>query len=103
MYKNLLLGVAQDVRTGVPLSKAMGKYPGFVSGIMVQMIKVGEETGELASILDTLAKFYKREVDTAIETIIGMIEPAMIILLGLGVGGLMVTILLPMYDIASSF
>ncbi|OGZ10941.1 MAG: hypothetical protein A3C93_02765 [Candidatus Lloydbacteria bacterium RIFCSPHIGHO2_02_FULL_54_17] len=103
VYKNLLLGVAQDVRTGVPLSKAMGKYPGFVSGIMVQMIKVGEETGELASILDTLAKFYKREVDTAIETIIGMIEPAMIILLGLGVGGLMVTILLPMYDIASSF
>lgn len=103
VYKNLLLSVAQDVRTGVPLSRALAKHPGFISGIMIQMIKVGEETGELASILDTLAKFYKREVDTAIETIIGLIEPAMIILLGLGVGGLMVTILLPMYDIASSF
>lgn len=103
VYKKMLLSVAQDVRTGVPLSKSMAKHPGFISGIMVQMIKVGEETGELASILDTLAKFYKREVDTAIETIIGLIEPAMIILLGLGVGGLMVTILLPMYDIASSF
>lgn len=103
VYKKLLLGAAQDVRTGVPLSRAMGKYPGLISGIMMQMIKVGEETGELASILDTLAKFYKREVDNAVETIIGLIEPAMIIMLGVGVGGLMVAILLPMYDIASSF
>ncbi|OGZ07100.1 MAG: hypothetical protein A3D65_00615 [Candidatus Lloydbacteria bacterium RIFCSPHIGHO2_02_FULL_50_13] len=103
VYKKLLLEAAQDVRTGVPLSRAMEKHQGLVSGIMVQMIKVGEETGELASILDTLAKFYKREVDNAVETIIGLIEPAMIILLGIGVGGLMVAILLPMYDIASSF
>jgi type IV pilus assembly protein PilC len=67
------------------------------------MIKIGEETGELANILDTLSKFYRREVDNEIEAIIGLIEPAMIIMLGLGVGGLMVSILLPMYDIASSF
>ncbi|MDO8521643.1 MAG: type II secretion system F family protein [bacterium] len=103
VYKKLLLNVAQDIRTGVPLSGAMGKHKGLVSGIMIQMIKVGEETGELSNILDTLAKFYKREVDNAVETMIGMIEPAMIILLGVGVGGLMVAILLPMYDIASSF
>jgi type IV pilus assembly protein PilC len=67
------------------------------------MVKVGEETGELPGILETLAKFYKREVDNAIDTVIGLIEPTMIILLGVGVGGLMVSILLPMYDIASSF
>lgn len=102
VYKNALLDVSSDVRTGVSLSQAMGKHSE-IPGIMIQMIKVGEETGEVGSILETLAKFYKREVDNAVETLIGMIEPAMIILLGLGVGGLLVSILLPIYDITASF
>ena len=103
IYKSLLIHTAQDVRTGAPLSLALGKYAEFIPGILIQMVKVGEETGELPGILETLAKFYKREVDNAIDTVIGLIEPTMIILLGVGVGGLMVSILLPMYDIASSF
>ena len=102
IYKELLLDTAQDIRSGVPLSTAMGKHPE-IPGIMIQMIKVGEETGEVGSILQTMAAFYKREVDTAIDTLIGLIEPAMIILLGIGVGGLLTSILLPMYDVASSF
>jgi len=103
VYKNLLVQASQDVRMGVPLSQALAKYPDVMPSIMIQMIKIGEETGELPSILDTLAKFYRREVDNEIDTLISLIEPAMIILLGIGVGGLMVSILLPMYDIASSF
>ena len=102
VYKDLLNDVAQDIRGGTPLSSAMGKHPE-IPGIMVQMIKVGEETGEVGSILQTLAAFYKREVDNAIDTLIGLIEPAMIILLGLGVGGLLTSILMPIYDVASSF
>ena len=102
VYKELLLSVSQDIRGGTPLSAAMGKHPE-IPGIMVQMIKVGEETGEVGSILETLAAFYRREVDTAIDTLIGLIEPAMIILLGLGVGGLLTSILMPIYDVASSF
>jgi type IV pilus assembly protein PilC len=69
---------------------------------MVQMIRVGEETGEVGSILETLAKFYKREVDNAIESMLGLIEPAMIVLLGVGVGGLLTSVLIPIYDIATS-
>lgn len=102
VYKEALLQVSQDVRGGVALSTAMAKHA-VIPGIMVQMIKVGEETGEVGSILETLAKFYKREVDTAIDTLISLIEPAMIILLGLGVGGLLTSILMPIYDIAGSF
>lgn len=102
VYEQILMRVAQDVRTGIPLSTAMGKHSQIPS-IMVQMIKVGEETGEVGSILKTLAAFYKREVDNAIETLIGLIEPAMIILLGLGVGGLLVSVLMPIYDVAGSF
>jgi type IV pilus assembly protein PilC len=102
VYKQLLLATAQDVRGGTSLSAAMGKHPE-IPGIMIQMIKVGEETGEVGNILQTLAAFYKREVDTAIDTLIGLIEPAMIILLGIGVGGLLTSILMPIYDVASSF
>ena len=102
IYRDALTAVAQDVRTGSALSAAMSVHPE-IPQIMVQMIKVGEETGEVGSILDTLAKFYKREVDNAVDTLIGLIEPAMIVLLGLGVGGLLTSVLLPIYNLTSSF
>ncbi len=102
IYRQALLDVAGNVRNGVPLSTAMSAHKE-IPGIMVQMIKVGEETGEVGSILETLATFYKREVDGAVDTLIGLIEPAMIVLLGLGVGGLLTSILLPIYDISGSF
>lgn len=102
VYEEALIEVAQDVRTGVSLSSAIAKHHEIPS-IMVQMIKVGEETGEVGSILKTLAAFYKREVDNAVETLIGLIEPAMIIMLAIGVGGLLVSVLMPIYDVAGSF
>jgi len=64
------------------------------------MIKVGEETGALGQILKTLAKFYKREVDDAVETLVSLIEPVMIVALGLGVGLILVSVLMPIYSIA---
>ena len=67
---------------------------------MTQMVKVGEETGSLGSILKTLADFYKREVDGAVDTLVGLIEPVMIVVLGLGVGLLLVSILGPIYNMA---
>ena len=63
------------------------KYP-------YQMVRIGEETGELSYILKILQRFYKREVDTAIDNVIGLIEPAMIVGLGLGVGYWFASVLL---------
>ena len=63
------------------------------------MVKVGEETGSLGPILKTMADFYKREVDGAVDTLVGLIEPIMIVVLGLGGGILLVSVLMP---IASS-
>lgn len=102
LYKKAMVTVAQDVRTGVSLSGALGKT-NLVPQVMVQMVHVGEETGEVGNILETLAKFYKREVDNSVDTIVGLIEPAMILMLGLGVGGLLTSVLMPIYDITSSF
>ncbi len=69
---------------------------------MIQMVRVGEETGNLSNILKTLASFYKREVDDAVDTLVGLIEPIMIVVLGLGVGVLLTSILVPIYNIAST-
>ena len=100
VYKDLLKDVADGVKSGLALSASFQKYPDQIPGIMVQMVKVGEETGSLGQILKTLADFYKREVDDAVDTLVGLIEPIMIVVLGLGVGILLVSILLPIYNLA---
>ena len=98
VYQEMMKSVIEDVRAGSSLSASFEKHPGEVPGIMVQMIKVGEETGSLGNILKTLGEFYKREVDNAIDTLVGLIEPFMIVFLGLGVGILLVSVLGPIYN-----
>jgi type IV pilus assembly protein PilC len=66
------------------------------------MIKVGEESGELGDILKTMARFYQREVVNAVDNLVGLIEPVMIVALGLGVGTLLASVLIPIYNIANS-
>lgn len=100
VYKGLLGEVADGVKSGLALSVAFEKHPNEIPGIMVQMISVGEETGSMGSILKTLADFYKREVDDAVDTLVGLIEPVMIVVLGLGVGVLLVSVLMPIYNLA---
>lgn len=101
VYKGILNDIEEDVKSGSSLSNAFQKHKEIPS-IMVQMVQVGEETGSLGSILKTLADFYKREVDDAVDTMIGLIEPIMIVGLALGVGILLTSILIPIYNIASS-
>jgi type IV pilus assembly protein PilC len=101
VYAELLADVATDVKGGSSISNAFGKHPE-MPGIMVAMTKVGEETGELGKILLTLAKFYNREVQNAVDTLVGLIEPIMIVMLGLGVGTLLAAVLLPIYNLAGA-
>ncbi|MCE9517557.1 type II secretion system F family protein [Candidatus Nomurabacteria bacterium] len=67
---------------------------------MSQMIRVGEETGSMGNILKTIGKFYNREVNDAVDTMVSLIEPAMIVALGLGVGLLLTSVLMPIYNVA---
>lgn len=100
-YKTVLEEVGKDVKSGSSISDAFARHPE-MPGIMVAMTKVGEETGELGKILTTLARFYSREVSTAVDTLVGLIEPVMIVLLGLGVAVLLAAILLPIYNLAGA-
>jgi type IV pilus assembly protein PilC len=100
VYQEILLKSLEQVKGGLVFSASLNPYPE-IPAIMVQMIKVGEETGELGNLLNTLAKFYRREVMGAVDTLVGLIEPLMMVVLGLGVGVLLAAVLLPIYDVAS--
>jgi len=100
IYERLLIESSQAVKAGSPVSESLDKYPE-IPNIMIQMIKVGEETGELGKILDTLSKFYSREVKNAVDTLVTLIEPMMIVALALGVGVLLAAVLMPIYNISA--
>ncbi len=101
IYQEMLEAVAAEVRAGRSFADAIAAYP-MIPGILSQMAKVGEETGALPDILKTLSKFYRREVYQAVDALISLIEPAMILLLGAGVGTLLASVLIPIYDITTT-
>lgn len=98
-YQAIMVEAMEAVKAGKSFSQSLETHPE-IPKIMPQIIRVGEETGSLGQILKMLAKFYKREVDEAVDTLVGLIEPFMIISLGLGVGLLLVSVLVPIYNIA---
>lgn len=102
VYEGILKESLDAVKAGSSMSQTFSRYPGEIPSIMVQMLQIGEETGELGSILERLAKFYNREVNSSVDTLVSLIEPALIIVLALGVGFLLASVLLPIYNTAGS-
>jgi type IV pilus assembly protein PilC len=103
VYEGILRESIEGVKGGAPFSQTLGRYsPGEIPGIFVQMLQIGEETGEMGNILDRLAKFYNREVNSAVDTLVSLIEPILIVALALGVGFLLASVLLPIYNSASN-
>ncbi|MES2203078.1 MAG: type II secretion system F family protein [Patescibacteria group bacterium] len=102
-YEEILHEAIEAVKSGTSLSSALSRYsPGDIPAIFVQMIQIGEETGELGNLLERLAKFYNREVNSAVDTLVSLIEPVLIVVLAVGVGFLLASVLLPIYNTASS-
>ncbi len=101
IYKDLMYKTAESVKGGSKISESFLRFeemPHLVS----QMVKIGEETGKMNFILKTLAGFYKNEVDRALDALVSVIEPLMVILLGVVVGFLLASVLIPIYNIAMS-
>ncbi len=101
LYADILLETSTAIKGGGSISEALSKHEA-IPGMVAAMIRVGEETGELGSILKTLARFYQREVNNAVDTLVDLIEPFMIVVLGLGVGILLASVLIPIYNISSA-
>jgi len=99
VYQGLFLRVADEVKIGGTMSEVL-KKSAYVPPIVSQIIKIGEESGEIELVLGYVAKFYEQEVDTATKNLSTLIEPILIVVLGLAVGVLVFAILMPIYDIA---
>ncbi|MBX4192070.1 type II secretion system F family protein [Candidatus Parcubacteria bacterium] len=102
VYERILREAMEQVKAGSSMSSTFAQYHKEIPSIMVQMLQIGEETGELGNILERLAKFYQREVSAAVDTLVSLIEPVLIVLLALGVGFLLASVLLPIYNTATN-
>jgi type IV pilus assembly protein PilC len=102
VYGDVIRDAVENVKGGASLSDSFAKHEEFPN-ILIQLIRVGEETGNLGEILGTLSNFYRREVTNAVDTLVGMIEPIMIVMLAVGVGFLLASVLVPIYNISSGF
>lgn len=101
-YRQALLDMAQKIKKGGKLNEVINNYPSLFPPLVASMVSIGEETGELDSILLELADFYEEEVDQIMENLPAIIEPLLILVMGLGVGGVAVAIIMPMYAITTS-
>lgn len=100
VYRRIILGAAESVKSGNNISYSFDKYREIPS-LVTQMIRVGEETGKLDFILKNASGFYQREVDNLLDNFVSLIEPALIIFLGAGVGVLVAAVLVPLYNLAT--
>ncbi|RSM51807.1 type II secretion system F family protein [Actinoplanes sp. ATCC 53533] len=90
--------VQSAVRDGQPMSSALRHHKVFPE-MVTQMIEVGEESGQISQMLDKVADFYDREVDSAAESLTASIEPIMVLVMGTVVGGMVICLYLPMFTI----
>jgi type IV pilus assembly protein PilC len=100
VIEEAVLATKASIREGETIAdplRASGVFPPMV----VQMIAVGEETGALDSMLEKIAKFYDEEVNSAVETLTSIIEPVMIVVMGVIVGGMVISMYLPMFKLVN--
>lgn len=101
-YQTAISQIIEDVTSGLSLQRALGKQAIFPITLK-QMVNVGEESGSLVSILEKAGQIFEQEVELALDTIIPLIEPVMMVILGILVGGLLVAMYLPVFQLGQIF
>lgn len=99
-YEKLWKEVLQDVTTGNQIHEALGRSRLFPR-MLVQMIRAGEDSGRLDEVLAKLSDYYDQEVETSLRTMTSLIEPLMITVMGVIVGGIGMAIMLPIFSLSS--
>jgi type IV pilus assembly protein PilC len=93
--------IKADVSTGMQLQAAM-QSTGLFPNMVVQMVAIGEESGELDSMLGKVADFYEQEVDDAVAGLSSLLEPIIMVFLGVVIGGLVIAMYLPIFKLAAA-
>ena len=100
-YQKVIMDAQAHVRRGETIGAAFRLYPE-IPPLVTQMITIGEQTGKLDSILKNVGAFYQKEVDTTLDNVTSLLEPVLLLFLGIGVGILVLGVLMPIYNLTSS-
>ncbi len=103
MYHDSLMEVSEGLKRGDNLSKILTQYPEIFPPMVTEMIMVGEEAGKMDDMLKELSEYYGNEVDATMKNFSVIIEPVIIVVLGLVVAGIAVAVIMPMYSLAQNF
>jgi len=98
VYEKIIEEAKDQVSAGNRLTDAFQKYPKEFPAIFTQMMEVGEKSGALDSTLGEIVRFYRKETERSVDAFLAMLEPSLIVVLGLLVGGLMASLMLPLYQ-----
>jgi type II secretory pathway component PulF len=99
VYKSIILRSADEVKSGGNISSVFATSPD-IPPVVTQMVRIGEETGKLGQVLESTSSFYTSEVENMARNMTALIEPILIVVLGIGVAILVFAIILPIYNIA---
>lgn len=100
VYRDAILKIRDDVATGQQLGFAM-RQTGIFPSMALQMVSIGEESGALDAMLDKVATYFEAEVDNAVDGLTAMMEPLIMAVLGVLVGGLIIAMYLPIFQLGS--
>ena len=100
LYRDMWLRVHEEVRQGKKIAFGLTLYNLMPSNV-VQMIRSGEDSGNISDVLRDVSEFYARELKTVIKTVTSMIEPIMIVVMGVMVGFIAMSIILPIFKMSS--
>lgn len=101
-YKEVISDAGESVKLGKPVTESLAKHEKMFPFIVTQMLAIGEETGNLESILDQLAEHYEQEIDDTMKNISSIIEPILLLVIGVVVGFLALALIMPIYNIGQS-
>ena len=101
-YKELIEEAIEKVKDGYSVAHVFSKSKMFPN-MLAQMLKIGEKTGRLGDVLNKLAGFYSREVENMVANLTSLLEPMIMVVIGVAVGGMVAAVIMPMYNMANSF
>ncbi len=102
VYKKIIKIARDEVEKGETISSVLVRFPKAFPPMFCQMISVGEKTGSLDKTLMNVVSFYQKEVDRTIKSMLSILEPMLVVFLGLIVAGIMAAVMLPMYQMMGS-
>ncbi len=102
VYKKAFLRIYKEVEKGITLGNALSNA-GIFPPILIQMTTVGEETGHLDETYEKISRYFEMESELALKSATALIEPAILVFLGIGVGFLVISVITPIYNLTTSF